>query len=474
MSPRLQRRMALFFVMALLVSIVPAAVTAAAPLSCTGVTEIPLAECQALETLYISTNGAQWKEKAGWTTTNTPCSWYGVTCQAGHVSQLDLNDNNLAGPLPAQLSSLTELRVLALARNAITGAIPTGLDSLAQLQTLDLSENSLTGTIPAQMGNLAAVQTLNLSNNQLTSAIPTQLASLAALRNLDLSSNQLSGQIPGALGSLANLERLALNNNQLTGAIPAQLGNLANLRQLLLSDNILTGAIPASLGGLSNLTYLVLFRNQLSGQIPAQLGNLSRLIFLMLNSNRLTGLIPGELGNLANLQELYLNSNALTGAAPDSLCNLPPVLETIRLDFNAVTSAPDCVTAIDPFWNETQTIAPADLAATPDDTRVTLAWTPILYNFDSGYYEISYRPAGGAFTVHGVTASKVTASYQVTGLTPDTSYEFRVRTFTAAHNDPPAFQENDLWSDYTAISARTLPAGSVGTRSIFLPLVTRR
>jgi hypothetical protein len=475
MSPRLQRRLILVFVMALLVSVLPASAGAAAApeLNCAGVTQVPLAECQALEALYASTNGAQWYDKAGWTTTNTPCSWYGVTCQAGRVSQLDLRDNNLAGPLPAQLSDLTQLRVLNLKRNAVTGPVPIGLASLVQLQTLDLSENDLTGAIPTQLGSLAALQALNLSNNRLTGVIPTQLASLAALQTLDLSSNQLTGQIPATLSGLTNLRTLGLNNNQLSGAIPAQLGNLANLQQLLLANNALTGSLPTSLGGLSNLTYLVLTRNQLSGQIPAQLGSLSQLNVLMLNGNRLTGTIPTSLGNLNNLFDLWLNSNALSGAVPANLCDLEMLL-FLDVGFNTITSAPACMPLLDPEWNQTQTVAPANLSATPSATQVALNWTPIVYQTDPGYYEISYRPAGGSFTVHGVTASKNSSSYVVTGLQPNRDYEFRVRTFTAAHIDPPAYQQNDLWSDYTVINARTLPSGGVGTRLVFLPLASRR
>ncbi len=476
MPPRLQLRLLPLFVLVLLISVLPASAGAAATpdLACVGVTQIPLAECQALEALYASTNGAQWKENTGWTVSNTPCSWYGVTCQAGRVSQLDLSDNNLAGPLPTQLSDLSALRVLILSRNTLSGAVPAGLASLTQLQTLDLSENSISGTVPGQLGNLASLRSLNLSNNQLSGSIPTQLASLAALRELDLSSNQLNGQIPGLLGSLASLERLALNDNQLTGAIPTQLGNLASLQRLALNNNTLTGSIPTSLGGLDNLSYLVLFNNQLSGPIPEQLGDITQLRYLMLNGNRLSGSIPAAFGNLANLQELYLNSNALSGAAPDSLCNLVPTLETIRLDFNAIHHAPDCVAAIDPFWSETQTVAPTQLSAAPGDVQVSLSWTPILYQIQEGYYEISYRPAGGVFAVHGVTASKNVSSYMVTGLTPDTNYEFRVRTYTAANMDPPAYQQNALWSDYVAVSARTLPSGGVITRSIFLPIITKR
>ena len=464
MSPRLRRRLVPLLLAALLMSVFPAgAGAAAAPeLGCAGVTQVPLAECQALEALYTSTAGAQWFDKAGWATTNTPCSWYGVTCQAGHVSQLDLRDNNLAGPLPAQLSDLTQLRALNLKRNAVTGSVPTTLGSLPLLQTLDLSENSLSGTIPPQLGNLAALQILNLSNNQLTGAVPTQLTGLAALQSLNLSSNQLAGQIPAALGGMANLRTLALNTNQLSGAIPNQLGNLANLQQLVLNNNGLTGSIPASFGGLNNLNTLVLSYNQLDGQIPSQLGNLRQLSALMLSNNRLSGEIPASLGSLGSIFEIWLNSNALSGAVPASLCDLPGLF-FLDVGFNALASAPACMAFLDPEWKQTQTVPPAHLRATPGGAQVTLNWTPIVYQGDPGFYEISYRPAGGSFAVHGVTASKAASSYVVTGLSPSIAYEFRVRTFTAAHPGAPAFQQNDLWSDYT-----TIP------RSTFLPLLMRR
>lgn len=464
MSSRLRRRLLPLVVLALLMSVLPAsASTVVSPeLSCAGVSQIPLAECQALEALYASTNGAQWYDKAGWTTTNTPCSWYGVTCQAGRVSQLALNDNNLAGPLPTQLGDLTQLRTLNLKRNAITGSVPVGISNLAQIQTLDLSENSLSGAIPTQVGSLAALQTLNLSNNQLTGAIPTQLAGLTALQTLNLSTNQLTGQIPPVIGGMVSLRSLALNNNQLTGQIPTALGNLTNLQQLLLANNSLTGSIPTNLGGLGNLSQLVLARNQLSGQIPAQLGSLSRLTVLMLNGNRLTGAIPASLGNLSNLFDLWLNSNALSGAVPDDLCNLEMLL-FLDVGFNSIPSAPACMASFDPEWLQTQTVAPSNLTGTVSGAQAALTWTPIPYQSDTGYYEISFRPAGGAWTVHGVTANKSASSYMVTGLSPGVRYEFRVRTWTAAHTDPPAYQQNGLWSDYA-----TTP------RSIFLPLVIRR
>ena len=439
---------------------------------CTGVVEIPMAECLALETLYNNTSGAQWNEKAGWLVTTTPCSWYGVTCQAGHVTELDLQDNRLDGSLPSQLSNLTSLRRLLLLRNDLAGPIPTSLSNLSQLRELDLSENDLTGGIPTQLGALAQLQRLRLSNNLLTGQIPTQLANLPALQILDLSTNQLTGQVPGALGGLNALEELLLANNQLTGNIPPQLANLASLRRLVLAYNQLSGSIPSQLGNLSALTYLILTRNQLQGAIPPSLGSLSQLRFLDLASNRLTGSIPADLASLSQLQELKVYSNALSGSVPAGLCDID-TLNYMDLGFNSITSAPDCILFADPFWEETQTVAPADFRVTGvTGNSVSLAWTAIAYGYDGGFYEISYRLAGGSYAVAGTTADKNTSSFIVTGLTPGQTYDLRVRTYTPAHNTVPAYQQNALWSGYAATTAQT-PSGSV-VRKLYLPLLQVR
>ena len=451
--------------------IAPTIVSAAPPAEptagCTGVVQIPMAECQALETLYNNTAGAQWTDKTGWLVTTTPCSWYGVTCTAGHVTTLDLQDNNLTGSLPGQLSNLPNLQHLLLLRNELSGAIPTSLGSLTQLQELSLSQNKLTGSIPTQLANLTLLQYLSLSNNMLTGTVPSQLSNLSAVKILDLSTNLLTGQIPTSLGGLSNLEELLLANNQLTGSIPSQLASLTHLRRLVLANNQLTGSVPGQLGSVSTLTYLILNRNQLNGVIPPRLGSLPQLRFLDLASNRVTGSIPSELANLTAMQELRLNSNALSGGVPAGLCDLD-FLSYMDLGFNAITSAPACILPIDPFWEETQTVAPADFHVTNmAGSSIVLAWTPIMYDFDGGYYEISYRPAGGSWIVAGTTANKSTSSFTITGLTPGQIYDLRIRTFTPAHNTVPAYQQNALWSAYA-----TIP-GSV-VRKIHLPFVPIR
>ncbi|MCC7355483.1 MAG: hypothetical protein IT330_17210, partial [Anaerolineae bacterium] len=103
--------------------------TSAAPsvFSCTSVSQIPQTECQALVALYNSTNGSGWRHNDDWLTTNTPCSWFGVTCTGGHVTSLELSENKLKGSIPAQLGNLAQLTYLNLSDNQLSGIIPTQL-----------------------------------------------------------------------------------------------------------------------------------------------------------------------------------------------------------------------------------------------------------------------------------------------------------------------------------------------------------
>ena len=163
--------------------------TAFAEFDCNTVSEIPISECEALVSLYNNTNGESWRDNGDWLISNTPCGWFGagqwhgVSCSGGHVTRLNLNDNQLK-------------------RN-----------------------------IPTELGNLSNLQDLNLSYNQLEDSIPVELGQLSNLQYLRLSFNQLEGSIPVELGQLSNLQRLELGSNQLDGSIPVELGDLSIVRR---------------------------------------------------------------------------------------------------------------------------------------------------------------------------------------------------------------------------------------------------
>ena len=96
--------------------------------------------------------------------------------------------------------------------------------------TLNLQNNQLSGSIPTELSSLTSLVTLNLQNNQLSGSIPTELSSLTNLVTLSLADNELTGSIPTELGSLTSLVTLWLWYNNLTGSVSVDLSNLNNLR----------------------------------------------------------------------------------------------------------------------------------------------------------------------------------------------------------------------------------------------------
>ena len=163
---------------------------------------IPASERQVLIDFYNSTGGDAWGNNTGWKTAGvfspvgTECTWRGIGCDATetHVTGIGMDNNNLVGPLPANLNQLTQVQELLLMRNRLSGSIPS-LNGLTALQGLYLNANELTGPIPS-------------------------LSGLSALEMLYLAGNRLSGPIP-SLADLTSLQHFVVGNNQLTGSPPA-------------------------------------------------------------------------------------------------------------------------------------------------------------------------------------------------------------------------------------------------------------
>ena len=285
----------------------------------------------ALMALYNSAGGASWTNKTNWGSTTEPLNtWFGVEADSsGNVTELALSGNNLSGPLPAALGSLTSLTTLDLSDNQLSGTIPEELGNLIELVHLHLYGNALAGPIP-YLSKITNLTSLRLGDNQLSGPI-TGLSGLTHLVYLTLHNNQLTGSITG-LSSLTGLEELKLFNNNLSGEIP-DLSSITSLRWLSLAGNQFTGEIPASLGSHRVLSHLFLYRNQLTGTIPEELGSLDNLKTLNLGDNQLTGTIPEELGNLSDLDFLYLDNNQLSGPIPAELGSLTG-LRVTRFAYN--------------------------------------------------------------------------------------------------------------------------------------------
>ena len=212
------------------------------------VSEIPLAECEALVQLYYETGGQSWSNSTNWLQNTTPCNWFGVACSSGRVAKLNLSDNGLVGQLPANFSQLSALTELDVSFNALQGNFPAAILQLTQLSRLQLWNNAFEGSIPTGLANLTALTELDLSFNRFSGSLPSSLGNVPLLRELFVENNYLSGTVPSTLGQLSQLQILWLANNNFSGTLPTTLTNLTQLRGLSFAGTELCAPATAEFG----------------------------------------------------------------------------------------------------------------------------------------------------------------------------------------------------------------------------------
>jgi hypothetical protein len=156
---------------------------------CMGVSEIPPVECEALVALYNSTGGSGWTNHTDWLQTDTPCSWYGITCSSANVTNLDLNNNQLVGNIPTELSNLNQLTVLNLNQNQLSGSLPSSLIDLIHLQYFHFNLTSLCEPNDTSFQTwLSGIADLDRTNN-LCSSEPTSTSTPTLTPTVNISGN---------------------------------------------------------------------------------------------------------------------------------------------------------------------------------------------------------------------------------------------------------------------------------------------
>lgn len=303
---------------------------------CTDVSEIPTSECEALVNLFNSTDGENWQENTGWMKDDTPCSWFGIVCKNGKLSEIHLQENGLQGQLPESIGNWSAL------------------------EYLNVNDNELSGTVPGSIGQMTDLQGLWVGGNEIT-AIPESIGDCSKLTHLDLKENRIS-TLPSRIGELTGLSYLRLHSNLFTDAsIPVGFSNLTALTSISFHNNQLT-RLPAPVAALTNLTFLDLSWNKPMESL-AGLDDLTNLEGLRLNSTELTE-VPEKIAGLTNLEELWLSGNFLTQfpAAITQLTQLKTLLFTYnpQMTGQLPLSLVD-LTQMDEFaFDGTQLCVPAD------------------------------------------------------------------------------------------------------------------
>ncbi|NBD34653.1 MAG: hypothetical protein GVY30_01485, partial [Chloroflexi bacterium] len=404
---------------------------APAAFDCGDVTEIPQTECEALVALYESTDGDNWDDNTGWLTTDTPCDWYGVTCEAEHVAELTLYWNNLSGALPSEIGDLSALTELKLGGNHLT-SLPPEIDNLTALRYLTFAINDLT-TLPSEIGNLSALEYLSLSYNDLSS-LPKELWNLTTLTELWLFDVNLTS-LPPEVENLTALKELWLDYNNLT-ALPAEIKNLTALHTLSLRHNKLT-TLPVEIGSLIALTSLYLQDNDIA-TLPTEFQNLTKLVVLELHENALMTL-PTEIGNFTSLKYLYLNTNPLSGEIPSSMTQLQQLTRFTFYDTEwcvpLTGDVPTWLGGIPDLWG-TGLICGEDLGSLSG--AVTLTDTMPAADVQVNLYRSTSWPRWQHLTTTHTTAN---GTYQFTGLGQGLGIDYRVQFVDPTHQLAPQYYD---------------------------------
>ncbi|PNX94627.1 receptor protein kinase TMK1-like protein [Trifolium pratense] len=259
------------------------------------------------------------KPPSGWSSDTQFCEWdkNRIKCDSSNrrVTYIDLSSQNLAGTLPSNLNSLTQLTSLNLYNNAFSGPIPS-LANLSSLKTVNLGNNQFNSVPPAAFSGLPSLQQLAISYNSfLPWTFPSELTQLSNLNTLDLDSANINGNLPDIFSNFTALTEIRLAYNNLTGELPNSLAT-SSIQILWLNNNNLTGSI-AVIANMTQLSQVWLHVNKFTGPIP-DLSQCTNLLNLQLRDNQLTGLVPDSLmNNMPSLQNISLRNNELQGPFPD-------------------------------------------------------------------------------------------------------------------------------------------------------------
>ena len=267
-----------------------------------------------LAALYEATGGDNWT--TSWDLSNCDvCSYSGITCnEDGRVTRIKLDENNLTGFIPSEISELEYLTTLNLSRNNLSGSIPSDIGNLTNITTLYLNSNQLSGNIPSEIGNLIQLADLRLDFNSLSGVIPTSLGNLINIFNLALRENNLTGSIPGSLGNLSLGSFLLLDNNNLSGSLPKELSNFGNQREIN----------PNARGGIN------VANNNFSGCYPIEFKAFCRTDF---------GLIVDGNENLSDFSEFCFFEDGACDTTMLSCDNLQFISDSSKVVVNGLSTS---------------------------------------------------------------------------------------------------------------------------------------
>lgn len=132
--------------------------------------------------------------------------------------------------LPREISMLTMLEELKVARNGHLQTLPSELGCLGHLKTLDLDSLDGLESLPKAIGELHSLENLRIGFCSQLTCLPDSIGGLKSLKKLDIEECKLAS-LPNSIEKLQGLEFLAFSIRFLKTS-PTFIRNLSNLTHL--------------------------------------------------------------------------------------------------------------------------------------------------------------------------------------------------------------------------------------------------
>ncbi|CAE5960294.1 unnamed protein product [Arabidopsis arenosa] len=248
-----------------------------------------------------------------------------------YISNLNLNQNFLTGPLSPGIGNLTRMQWMTFGANALSGPVPKEIGLLTDLRSLAIDMNNFSGSLPPEIGNCTRLVKMYIGSSGLSGEIPSSFANFVNLEDAWINDIQLTGQIPDFIGNWTKLTTLRILGTNLSGPIPSTFVNLISLTELRLGEISNINSSLQFIREMKSISVLVLRNNNLTGTIPSNIGDYLWLRQLDLSFNKLTGQIPAPLFNSRQLTHLFLGNNKLNGSLPTQKS---PSLSNIDVSYN--------------------------------------------------------------------------------------------------------------------------------------------
>ncbi|OMO49797.1 hypothetical protein COLO4_38379 [Corchorus olitorius] len=158
-------------------------------------------------------------------------------CNMKFVGILDLSHNNFSGIIPQCVGNFSQSPwVLNLKMNKFHGIIPSIFAKGCGLRNLNLNSNQLEGPLTPSISNCKDLEVLDLGNNMINDTFPHWIEALPELRVLVLHSNHFQGSVVSSKNpqSLSKLQIVDLSNNNFSGPLPTSY--MKNLRAMMNLD----------------------------------------------------------------------------------------------------------------------------------------------------------------------------------------------------------------------------------------------